>query len=73
MAKYTVPWSSLSIVAAMSGLVMTMGGLIDWHYRIFITEGKPRRMAMDYFDNVLAERDVKITGSIYRQQLKSDK
>lgn len=26
-------------------------------------------MAMDYFDNIMAERDEKLTGNMYRQQV----
>jgi hypothetical protein len=26
-------------------------------------------MAMDYFDDIMAERDVKLTGHMYRQQV----
>ncbi|KAI3629888.1 hypothetical protein MIR68_011323 [Amoeboaphelidium protococcarum] len=70
MPRYQVPWSSLLPIAGITGLCVATGSMLDWYYRSFETQGLPRRRAMDYFDYVMEERDEKITGSMYRQQVK---
>lgn len=66
--RYSIPWSGMLPVAGISLLMAATRPGLEWYERKFVTEGKPARKAMDYFDKIMAERDVKITGSMYRQQ-----
>ena len=68
MPAYTVPWSAMLPIFGITVLTIAGERMLNWHMKTFQTEGKPVRFAMDYWDNIMKERDEKLTGSMYRQQ-----